>query len=70
MTLTESLAMNPAASVSGRYFAHPESRYFGIGQFGEDQVQSYASRKGWTLKQAEYWLTPSLGYTPKEESTD
>ena len=70
MTLTESFAMNPAASVSGWYFAHPESRYFGIGQIGEDQVQSYASRKGWTLKQAEYWLTPSLGYTPKEESTD
>jgi 5-methyltetrahydrofolate--homocysteine methyltransferase len=64
MALTESMAMTPAASVSGWYFAHPESRYFGIGKIGRDQVEDYAARKGWSLAEAERWLAPNLGYTP------
>ncbi|MEE2786897.1 MAG: methionine synthase [Myxococcota bacterium] len=62
--LTDSCAMTPAASVSGYYFAHPESRYFGMGRLGRDQVVDYAKRKGWTVAEAEKWLAPSLGYTP------
>ena len=62
ITLTESMAMYPAASVSGWYIAHPESKYFGLGQIGKDQVQDYANRKGWTLEQAERWLAPVLNY--------
>jgi 5-methyltetrahydrofolate--homocysteine methyltransferase len=60
--LTESLAMYPAASVSGWYFAHPESRYFGLGKIEKDQVEDYAQRKGITLQEAERWLSPSLNY--------
>ena len=48
--------MWPAAAVSGLYFSHPESRYFGIGKIGRDQVQDYAARKGWTIDEAERWL--------------
>ena len=62
ITLTESCAMYPAASVSGWYFAHPESRYFGIGDLSKDQIQDYATRKGWELKEAERWLSSNLNY--------
>ena len=62
ITLTESFAMWPAASVSGFYFAHPDARYFGIGKIGRDQVEDYAARKGVTVEQAEKWLAPNLGY--------
>jgi 5-methyltetrahydrofolate--homocysteine methyltransferase len=62
ITLTESMAMMPAAAVSGFYFAHPESQYFGLGKIAKDQVQDYANRKGWTLQEAERWLGPVLSY--------
>jgi 5-methyltetrahydrofolate--homocysteine methyltransferase len=61
ITLTESMAMLPAASVSGYYFWHPQSRYFGLGRIGRDQLEDYARRKGWTLAEAEHWLAPNLG---------
>ena len=60
ITLTDSLAMYPAASVSGWYFAHPESKYFGIGKIEKDQVEDYAQRKGWTQEEAERWLRQNL----------
>jgi 5-methyltetrahydrofolate--homocysteine methyltransferase len=60
--LTESFAMYPAASVSGWYFSHPDSRYFGIGRVARDQVEDYAKRKGMSLAEAEKWLAPVLGY--------
>ncbi|MBO94717.1 MAG: methionine synthase [Opitutales bacterium] len=60
--LTESRAMNPAGSVSGLYFAHPESTYFNLGRIDRDQVEDYAKRKGWTIEQAEKWLRPNLGH--------
>ena len=60
--LTESFAMMPAASVSGLYFAHPESHYFGVGKIGRDQVEDYARRKGWPVAEAERWLAPILAY--------
>ncbi len=62
--LTESFAMLPAASVSGYYFSHPDSQYFGIGRIGRDQVEDYARRRGVDLAQAEKWLAPILGYEP------
>jgi 5-methyltetrahydrofolate--homocysteine methyltransferase len=62
VTLTESMAMWPAASVSGWYFGHPESKYFGLGKIQKDQVADYATRKGWSLEEAEKWLGPNLGY--------
>ena len=62
--LTEHYAMWPAAAVSGFYFSHPESHYFGVGRIGRDQVLDYARRKGMDLAQAERWLSPSLAYTP------
>ena len=62
--LTESYAMTPPASVAGWYFAHPEAAYFGIGRLGRDQVEDYARRKGWSLQEAEQWLSPNLGYEP------
>jgi 5-methyltetrahydrofolate--homocysteine methyltransferase len=65
LKLTESCAMWPAAAVSGLYFSHPESRYFGIGKIGRDQVQDYTARKGWTIDEAERWLGPILNYDPK-----
>jgi 5-methyltetrahydrofolate--homocysteine methyltransferase len=64
MELTESFAMNPPASVSGLYFAHPEAHYFGVGRIEKDQVEDYAKRKGWELKTAERWLAPILNYEP------
>ena len=62
MMLTESYSMYPAASVSGWYFSHPESRYFGLGQISKDQVEDYAERKGMNIEEAERWLAPSLNY--------
>jgi 5-methyltetrahydrofolate--homocysteine methyltransferase len=60
--LTESFAMFPASAVSGYYFAHPESRYFGLGKIGRDQVEDYARRKGMSTVEMERWLAPILGY--------
>jgi len=60
VSLTESLAMWPAASVSGYYFAHPEAKYFGLGKITQDQLESYAQRKKITLEEAEKWLRPNL----------
>lgn len=62
--LTDSFAMFPAASVSGFYFSHPDSRYFGVGRLMEDQITDYATRKGWGKQLAERWLSPYLGYEP------
>lgn len=62
--LTDSYAMNPGASVSGYYFAHPDSRYFGLGDISRDQAKDYARRKGWDLSEAERWLRPNLDYDP------
>jgi 5-methyltetrahydrofolate--homocysteine methyltransferase len=64
MRLTESFAMWPGSSVSGLYFAHPESSYFSLGKIGRDQVEDYASRKGMTVEEVERWLGPSLDYDP------
>ena len=64
VTLTEGFAMLPAAAVAGFYFAHPRSRYFGVGKIGRDQVEDYAARKGVPLSRAERWLAPNLGYEP------
>jgi 5-methyltetrahydrofolate--homocysteine methyltransferase len=64
ITLTESYAMLPAASVSGLYFAHPEARYFAVDKITREQVEDYARRKGMTLSEAERWLSPNLGYEP------
>jgi len=64
ISLTESFAMMPAASVSGIYLAHPESRYFSVGRIGRDQVEDYAARKGVTVGEAERWLRPNLAYEP------
>jgi 5-methyltetrahydrofolate--homocysteine methyltransferase len=58
--LTDSLAMWPAASVSGYYFAHPEARYFGVGKIKEDQVADFAKRKGIPLEEATKWLAPNI----------
>jgi 5-methyltetrahydrofolate--homocysteine methyltransferase len=60
ISLTESFAMLPPASVSGFYFWRPEARYFGIGRIGEDQLQDYARRKGWPVDEAARWLAPNL----------
>ena len=60
-SLTESCAMWPAASVSGLYFSHPDSRYFAVGQIERDQLEDYASRKGWSTEEAERWLAANLG---------
>ncbi len=65
LSLTEHYAMFPTAAVSGFYFSHPESAYFGIGKINRDQVVSYAERKGQELKVTEKWLAPSLGYEPE-----
>jgi 5-methyltetrahydrofolate--homocysteine methyltransferase len=64
VVLTESFAMWPGASVSGLYFSHPESRYFGVGKLERDQVEDYAARKDWTREEAEKWLAPVLNYDP------
>jgi 5-methyltetrahydrofolate--homocysteine methyltransferase len=62
--LTESFAMWPGAAVSGLYFSHPESAYFGVGRIDRDQVEDYAKRKGWTIAECEKWLSPNLAYDP------
>lgn len=62
ITLTESMAMWPAAAVSGFYFAHPDTKYFGLGKINKDQVEDYAQRKGWDIATAEKWLRPVLAY--------
>ncbi len=62
ITLTESCAMLPGSSVSGYYFWHPESQYFGLGRIGRDQVEDYARRKGVDVAEAERWLAPNLNY--------
>jgi 5-methyltetrahydrofolate--homocysteine methyltransferase len=64
MALTESFAMTPPASVSGLYFGHAESHYFGVGKIDRDQVEDYARRKGWDMATAERWLSPILNYDP------
>jgi 5-methyltetrahydrofolate--homocysteine methyltransferase len=62
MHLTESLAMTPAASVSGFYFAHPQARYFGLGKISKDQVEDYSVRKNMPLEDVERWLGPNINY--------
>ena len=62
ITLTESLAMYPASSVCGWYFAHPESKYFGVGKIAKDQVEDYARRKNMPIEEIERWLRPQLDY--------
>jgi 5-methyltetrahydrofolate--homocysteine methyltransferase len=66
ISLTESMAMWPGAAVSGWYFSHPQSQYFVVGRLGRDQVSEYATRKGWTLHEAERWLAPNLDYIPED----
>jgi len=62
--LTESCAKSPPSAVSGYYFCHPDSTYFGVAEIGRDQASDYAKRKGMTLEEAEKWLAPNLGYDP------
>jgi 5-methyltetrahydrofolate--homocysteine methyltransferase len=64
LTLTDSAAMLPAASVSGLYFSHPEAKYFNIARIGRDQIESYAKRKETTLEEVERWLSSNLAYDP------
>ncbi|HEX4155319.1 MAG TPA: methionine synthase [Acidobacteriaceae bacterium] len=64
MQITESFAMWPGSSVSGLYFAHPQSRYFSLGKIDRDQVEDYAERKGWDVAEVERWLGPNLNYDP------
>jgi 5-methyltetrahydrofolate--homocysteine methyltransferase len=64
LTLTETYAMSPAASVSGLYFSHPDARYFTVGPVGRDQIEDYATRKGMSVADIERWLTPNLSYEP------
>jgi 5-methyltetrahydrofolate--homocysteine methyltransferase len=66
--LTESFAMWPGSSVSGLYFSHPESFYFGVGKIERDQVEDYAARKGMTVAEVERWLSPILNYIPAREA--
>ncbi|QDU78926.1 Methionine synthase [Polystyrenella longa] len=67
ITLTESLAMLPAAAVSGLYFSHPDGRYFSVDRITREQAEDYARRKGMELTEVERWLSPNLGYNPNEE---
>jgi 5-methyltetrahydrofolate--homocysteine methyltransferase len=62
ISLTENLAMHPASSVCGLYFAHPQARYFNLGKIERDQVEDYAKRKGMEVKEVERWLAPNLNY--------
>jgi 5-methyltetrahydrofolate--homocysteine methyltransferase len=70
ITLTETHAMMPAASVSGIYLAHPEARYFSVGRLARDQVEDYAGRQGISTAEAEARLRPNLGYEPAEDETN
>jgi 5-methyltetrahydrofolate--homocysteine methyltransferase len=65
ISLTETFAMHPGASVSGWYFSHPQSAYFGLGKIGRDQVEDYAQRKQMDVAEVERWLAPNLAYDPK-----
>ena len=56
--------MWPGAAVSGLYFSHPDSAYFGVGRIDRDQIEDYAARKGWRVEEAERWLSPILSYDP------
>lgn len=69
LAITESFAMYPTAAVSGTYFAHPKSKYFGVGSIGRDQVEDYAQRKNWSIEKTETWLAPNLGYDPEDFAT-
>jgi 5-methyltetrahydrofolate--homocysteine methyltransferase len=64
--ITDSFAMYPTAAVSGWYFSHPDSRYFGLGKINRDQVKDYTHRKGMDYKTMERWLSPNLGYDPDD----
>jgi 5-methyltetrahydrofolate--homocysteine methyltransferase len=64
VSLTDSYAMYPAASVSGMYYAHPDAKYFGLGKIEKDQVEDYAARKGFSVEEIERWLSPNLNYDP------
>ena len=68
ISLTENFAMWPGSAVSGMYYAHPQSHYFGVGKVERDQAEDYARRKGWTLTEAERWLAPVLNYDPVAEA--
>ncbi len=70
MALTESFAMTPPASVSGLYFGHPGSHYFGVGKIDRDQVEDYARRKGWDVETCERWLSPILNYEPGQAARE
>jgi 5-methyltetrahydrofolate--homocysteine methyltransferase len=70
ITLTESYAMWPGASVSGLYFSHPQSHYFGVGKVERDQVEDYAARKGWSVEECERWLAPVLNYDRSNVTAD
>ena len=63
--LTEGFSMYPASAVSGWYYSHPDSQYFVVGRLGKEQVQDYARRKGWSLSEAERWLSSNLDYEPE-----
>jgi 5-methyltetrahydrofolate--homocysteine methyltransferase len=67
--LTENFAMWPGSSVSGLYFSHPQSFYFGVGKIERDQVEDYAGRKGWSVAEAERWLAPVLNYIPTQDQS-
>jgi 5-methyltetrahydrofolate--homocysteine methyltransferase len=67
IALTESFAMMPGAAVSGLYFSHPDSHYFGVGKIERDQVEDYARRKGWPTETAEKWLAPILNYDASDK---
>ncbi|NNM13734.1 MAG: methionine synthase, partial [Gammaproteobacteria bacterium] len=60
LSLTESFAMNPGAAVSGMYFSHPDAKYFGVGKINDDQVEDYATRRGWSIEKVKEWLAPNL----------
>jgi 5-methyltetrahydrofolate--homocysteine methyltransferase len=62
VSLTESMAISPASSISGWIFAHPDARYFGVGKIDRDQVADYAARTDGTVEETERWLSPYLGY--------
>jgi 5-methyltetrahydrofolate--homocysteine methyltransferase len=68
LRLTDSFAMYPTAAVSGFYFAHPDARYFSVGQIARDQLESLARRKGFSIAEAERWLSPNLGYDPTADA--
>ena len=70
MVITENFAMWPGSSVSGIYFAHPESRFFSLGKIARDQVEDYQRRKGMNLNDVERWLGPNLNYDPEDEPAE